>query len=262
MAVSRTKIRDIATDILNDKRQGITLPTDLEALLVGEYVELEYFDSAVDFDGRTELCRGKPAIYVNGRYRDRADGRTRFTLAHEIGHLYLHGSMLRMGMVFVDDRIDPDHLVDNDYEAEANAFASEVLFPVGPLAEYRRQVLSLSVAVKLADRAGASLQAAAILLATISRDRCCFFLEQDGQVRWCAPTEDWRRLGLPCKKFVGHALPGHSWSAKHVGHFEEQTIALSAWAPALRFRDATLYESALQTPFGRLVLLGAEEFTV
>src|ERR1051325_983271 len=85
------EIRKAAAAVLGDKREGVRLPVELERLLAGERVELEYFDSPSRFDGRIEVVRGVPAIFVNLRGKRRDDGRVRFTLAHEIAHFYLHG---------------------------------------------------------------------------------------------------------------------------------------------------------------------------
>jgi hypothetical protein len=226
-------------------------------------VELEYFDSAARFDGRIELVKGMPAIFVNVRGGSRDDGRVRFTLAHEVAHFYLHGHLLRRGASFDDRRIELDDETASDLEREANTFASELLIPSMVL---EREMKGRPVTVRwikdLATRAATSLQSTAIRAVTATADRCCVYLVSNGVISWCAASDDWRTHRLPGRSLKGRALPPSSISARRVEDFEEQKVQLSDWTPQLEFRDIELYESAITTPFGRLVLLGAADFDV
>ena len=88
----------------------------------------------------------KAMIVVSFRYR--SDDHFWFTLFHEIGHLLLH-----QGMTFVDDdRTDAE----NDYEWQANRFASSCIIPPLREAEFenltadRDSVIRFSVSVDIA----------------------------------------------------------------------------------------------------------------
>lgn len=74
------------------------------------------------------LCRPLMTIYVNGREARRSPGRARFTVAHELGHWYLHAEN-------ADDENfqrfcrDPDLRAERHQEGEANRFAAGLLMP-------------------------------------------------------------------------------------------------------------------------------------
>ena len=63
-------------------------------------------------------------------FRYRSDDQFWFTLFHEIGHLLLHG-----GTTFVDDVI-AHH--EEDFEVEANDFATSSIVPIGRREEFER----------------------------------------------------------------------------------------------------------------------------
>lgn len=259
--MSERMARDAAAVVLRDKSQGAVLPTNLDALLQDERVEVEFFDSPREFDGRIELVDGVPAIFVNLRGGGRDDGRTRFTHAHEIAHFYLHLGLLRRGAFFDDRNITLQGDQQSETERDANHFASELLLPGSVIdRELRGRILSLTMIRDLADRARASLQATAIRLVGTTADRCCAVLVKDGVVRWCAASDDWRQQGLPVQKLVDRALPAGAVSTRRADDFEDEKVLLSQWAPQLGFRDVELYESSLMTPFGRLLFLGADDF--
>lgn len=71
------------------------------------------------------LSRGTWSSLVRGLVR------SRFTVAHEIGHALLHSDYLRDGESFLD-RVDVD-VREYDLEREANVFAGALLIPEGAL---------------------------------------------------------------------------------------------------------------------------------
>ncbi len=267
MSVMTSKIEDmerrarsVARAVLVDKKQGKTLPTDLSALIADEGVELRYFDSERRFDGRIETIRGRPTIFVNGRHRERCDGRTRFTLAHEIAHHYLHRTAIRSNGCISDERIDQDAGPGDPLEFEANKFASECLLPTTLLTdEYGDRMLALSVVEELASRAQISLQSAAIGLTSLSSDCCCILFEVAGVIKWTSPSDDWRYRKLPSSSFRGQALPSGSASSLAEGSVPESQIELATWIPNQPWREESLFESARGTAYGRLILLGCDE---
>jgi Zn-dependent peptidase ImmA (M78 family) len=84
----------------------------------------------------------------------RGNGRDRFTLAHELGHLWLHGGGRYLQRA-APDAGPPTHRKFEDSEWQANQFAAELLMPI-------KLVVKCSSAEDLAKRAGVSVQAAEI----------------------------------------------------------------------------------------------------
>lgn len=94
---------------------------------------------------------------------NRGMGRDRFTLAHELAHLLLHGGRYLQ-------RIDPNavarpsHQKFEDSEWQANAFASELLMPVSVVKRYRDS------AERVATAAGVSMQAARVRISVLTQE--------------------------------------------------------------------------------------------
>lgn len=248
--------REVARSVLREKGQGRVFPTNLQALLADEYVETEFFVADTPMEGRIELCRGKPAIYVNTRGRSEDYPRNRFTFAHEIGHYYLHRSLLRARGSLHDEQMDVSGASD-PVEREAHEFASEALLPEGLLKPYLRRTLDVKLVDDLATLAGASLQTTAIRFSRATQDCVCFFLVKRGSVKWTAPSDEWLYRKLPCSKFKAGPLPEGAVAASRADDFREVETKLTSWAPRMGFRDVALYESALETAFGRLVFLAS-----
>jgi hypothetical protein len=253
--------REVAGAILAEKKQGRVLPTNVRTLLQGEPVELEYFDSERDIDGRFELCLGRPSIFVNLRGRTEDYPRARFTLAHELGHYFLHRRLLREGRVFRDDRInlDQDAVLDQ-CEREANDFAIEILLPAGCVERRLDQVATIDIDFinRLREDAHASFQATAIRVARRTHDSICVLLvSSQGVVDWAVASDSWRHSKLPAGMLVGRPIPSGSIGARKQDDYKEERVPLKAWTANQSWRSLDLYESAIRTPFGRLVLLGA-----
>ncbi len=252
--MSATNEARIAEAILLSKGQGGRLPVSLSALTDDEWVDIQPLTTHRRFEGRLELCGGKPTIFVNDHGRGLDYPRARFTLAHELGHFFLHRRWLTAGAAFHDqDLLQSEDL--RAVEREANAFAAGCLLPDRQVAQFLRgKVLSLDRVQELADVAVASLKATAIRVASLTPSRCCFFLEQGGIIHWSAASDDWRLGKYPYAGWKGK-LPGNSHVAKDPGTFSERAIPIQAWCPNARAREEPLFESALQTSYGRLILV-------
>ena len=254
MSEVTSRATEIAKAILRDKKQA-SLPTKLELLAAGEFLEIEPFNSPGQVEGRFELCLSTPTIYVNLHDRTFGDERVRFTLAHELGHFFLHRKLLRAGRSFHDDTfqfIAEERVV----EQEANEFAGECLLPSElVLNEIRGRVLDLGLTSGLATKAKASLQATAIKLSKLSSSRLCFFWEESGVVKWAAPSDDWRANYLPWSAWRRKPLPSGSHASKEAGDFREREVSFSVWSPNSRDRDEPLFESAVRRWYGRLILV-------
>lgn len=247
-------IASIAEQILHDKGQGKAIPTDLAALYRNEGVDVRFFDSTQEFDGRVELCLNRPTIYVNTRFRPPQQSRARFTLAHELGHFFLHRQHLRLGRVFVDKFIRFGTLLDS-LEVEANEFASECLLPTEIVrGVIENKILSLELVQSLAERAQASSQATAIKIASIATACSCFFWLEQRVVRWTAPSAKWKEQKYPWSAWQARTVDG-SLAATADSSVETTAVPRRVWCPRAPARDEPLYESAQRTPYGTLVLV-------
>ena len=128
---SRSEIERAATKLRKDARVDEQLPVPLEEIAKSLGFESIGFEPTMD-NPDTALISGmidyaKKKIFVN---TTQSLERQRFTLAHEIGHAYLHMDQGRLPAI-VDFRADMDH-PRSEKEKEANQFAAALLMPREP----------------------------------------------------------------------------------------------------------------------------------
>ncbi len=121
MSIPRQHIRDTATELAINAGVHDQFPVPLER--VAEYLDYQCLqflpdDTTDNVSGAVNHQQRK--IYING---DDSARRQMFTLAHEIGHIALHGEMEGN---FIDYRSKAEKTT---REVEADTFASELLMP-------------------------------------------------------------------------------------------------------------------------------------
>ena len=111
--------RDLAWLIL--KREKIrALPVDIIGLCKRMGIVVKYMNDPQGGDGCSTMVGGTPYIFIkSGQSRERS----RFTIAHELGHILLG----HVGKYRLVNR-EPAH-TDDPIEQEANVFASRLLAP-------------------------------------------------------------------------------------------------------------------------------------
>lgn len=127
--------QSMAKKVLKDYKLS-EVPTDLSVIFKNlglKYIEL---NDADDIDGAIMEIKDKPAIAVLNKARPLQ--RQRFTLAHELGHIFLKHT-IRDVYDSEEIRDNSDKLIDNakpPQETEADIFASELLIPYEQLKKY------------------------------------------------------------------------------------------------------------------------------
>lgn len=134
--LTESSIIQSAELLLKEQKMLSTLPIDVEGLVerkLGiEIVPISGFQSLYGVDGM--LSQDLTRISVDERVMVNVAPRYRFTLAHEVGHYYLHGDAIREHL---DNPGDAELMLwevlgDEDYkraEFQANCFASALLMP-------------------------------------------------------------------------------------------------------------------------------------
>ncbi len=113
------KSRNAAWDILIENEVN-TLPIPIVQICVNLEIDIKWYDGSRG-EGYVEFWDGKPTIFLSNRIK--SNGRTRFTLAHELGHIIL-GHQNNTEPVKNDPKF-PDSLI----EQNANIFAARLLAP-------------------------------------------------------------------------------------------------------------------------------------
>lgn len=141
MEANYSYARDMAKKILNQYKIK-EIPTDLEVICANlglEYVEL---DDPDELDGAVLEMNGTRIAMLN---KAKPFVRARFTLAHELGHIFLNHDKRE----FYDPEVAREYGEDMPEnmkppkEREADAFASELLIPMEQLKRYQGELKNL-----------------------------------------------------------------------------------------------------------------------
>ncbi len=167
--MNRKKIKAYVSDLL-DKHKIKQFPIDLNQLakVVNAEIKLYGFD-----DELSGFAYQKNGIKIIGVNKHHPRSRRRFTIAHELGHMFLHKQdtvsydeasiLLRLG--HVADTVDSK-------EIEANIFAAELLMPEKNIRSDVNKMKSISLEDKkaiaeLANKYKVSSQAMTIRLTSL-----------------------------------------------------------------------------------------------
>lgn len=213
------------------------------------------------FDGMLECQNRRFHIYVNNRGRRIGSEypRTRFTLAHELGHYAIaeHRNALLRGLAphqSLCDQPNPSAYV----ELEADYFASQLLTPPELFEEeLGNRGNSLVDVIDLANAFKASIQSTAKRIAESSDEQVAVaFWHLDGKFHWHRISPGLRKLGFTGLHDKSNSLePG---SATHQAMQDEgdgqKEIKSSAtvayrWFFGAGERDMLFREEAIKTPY-------------
>ena len=176
------RARKAAAALLRRYGADETIPVPIEevAWALGAAIEHSHIDGALAL-----LARVGQRAWI--RVSDTHDhpGQLRFSIAHELGHLVLSHDGLT-----VCTRQSMRGLDDLDAEAEANAFAADVLLPEH-LLKRRCEVspVNLDVVGTIAEEFDTSLVASAIRFVELTSERCAVVLSRAGRVQWAARSK-------------------------------------------------------------------------
>jgi hypothetical protein len=176
------------------ERLRMTAPIDPLAIVKSEVQHLRSAGANLGsrYDGKLEFAPSKQLflLYYNTKYDDgleagRHHPRTRFSIAHELGHYFLdeHHKALRGGKaahISLSEFRTHDSL-----EREADAFASSLLMPtmqIKPLVNARQ--LSVPRLQEIADVFDTSIVSTAFRSVRLSHFPCAVARIRDGQVAW------------------------------------------------------------------------------
>ncbi|MEM6834697.1 MAG: ImmA/IrrE family metallo-endopeptidase, partial [Pseudomonadota bacterium] len=177
--------------------------------------------AGVDFPGFEGMLRpnsSKPAWHIVYNDDPKYAGRTRFTMAHELGHYQLHRPILtednyKSGTLESNALFECKPLCSNEWqeaekkrEEEADTFASFLLMPID---DYRAQVAGQSMSTELfnhiTNRYGVSLTAAALKWIEFTDRQAVMLVSRSGYALWGRASKSAYKSGLFVRS--GMALP-------------------------------------------------------
>ena len=146
--LSYQKIGQIADQFLANYHPGLSLPIPIEEI-AEQKLNLrihEQMNLKKDYDVDGFLISDLTAIFIDFDLYMNFENRTRFTIAHEIGHRILHGKIFKQLNINSVDKLNElaIKITDDEYrwlEYQAYSFASQVLVPKDLLfAEIKKRI--------------------------------------------------------------------------------------------------------------------------
>lgn len=134
--LSYKKIGQIADEFLNNYHPGLSLPVPIEEIaeqkLMLKIIQKVNLKKEYDVDGF--LASNLTTIFIDFNLYLNYENRTRFTIAHEIGHLVLHHELFKQLNINSVEALNQlaVKITDEEYgwlEYQAYSFASQVLVP-------------------------------------------------------------------------------------------------------------------------------------
>jgi len=238
MSTLATKAAQAARDIITEL--GIRDPADLNIELIAAHHDL--FVKYRALPGQEgHLLRGKRAGLVVVDTEALATWKWRFVIAHELGHFLLHEGADQFHLCTSVDAYRWYRL--SGIEAQANAFASELLLPTALFAPRCNieESVDLHTISELARRFRTSLTATALGYIRHTSAPCALVHSRAGQIDWCVKTRGF----LPKIKSHGVLKEDTFAAACHRGEdvpHEPLPISAREWSGTIKASHLTLLE--------------------
>jgi len=239
------------------------VPVDPFAIVADEGIELAPGEYSPRFDARLEYLPSVEtfALYYRRGGPGRSEGRVRFSIAHELGHYYLHRDRLLRGEAHSSQA---DFRSRSPLEQEADEFAARLLMPqelfVAAVRRFRQRVCVLAELCHLADCVfHTSVTSTVRRYCQCNLEPSSVVVSQQGMVKWAVHSEDMRRLGLGYVE-AGRPVPRMSrtmplWNRlqnREPAEAVEGSVEASVWFE--RGYRRGLWEEALPLGFTGFVL--------
>lgn len=179
-------------------------------------------------------------------------GRRRFSVAHELGHWFLHGDASQLHVCMEGDL---RNYSGSNQEAEANAFASELLMPTPLFKPVCWEIEPGIASIKeLAGKFGTSLTSTAVRFVEENKENCIVVFSESNQVSWWRAKEGMSDLWIePRQKIHSDSA---AWECFHDGITVTamQRVPANSWFKSLRYRKRMeVYEQSMK--LGKLPLV-------
>lgn len=247
---ARRAARAYVTRLGIDRPEHIRIDAIAKRLATLRGYRLRIIEAPLDgADSQLIRTPGAVTIIISARITDPAA--RKFIIGHELGHLMLDHPSLpshRIG----DAATKPTANEVRDYEAEANAFASELTMPYVLVREWCRHApVNLDVPWLISKSFGVSILAAARRYAELSPACCAAVFSAHRRVLWCTAS---RTLTVPVvrsRQLAPGTVAAAFWEAGHV-HEREQLVPANAWF--MTSADVSIVEHATASHEHRTVL--------
>lgn len=192
---------------------GITSSEDIDVVRIAALHDAMVRERKLSGLDGMMIRRGSRAV-ISVRKSISEQGKKRFVVAHELGHILLH-STIRQTDCFQYGEADKLSYRQSDEEREANYFAAELLMPEDIFVPAMRPVEpSFDEIRRLSDCFGTTLSATAIQFVKYSKEPCAFIITKDLTLPWFFTREGFEFWIEDRDKVHGHSVTAHAFSRR------------------------------------------------
>lgn len=209
------------------RRFGVKSHEHIRVEAFAAYLGVSLIEGPLD-GAMAQLVRNGKHAHIHVSDRASNPGARRFSIAHELGHFVLEHPSCAPSDLFAPGprKLAPDQ---RDYEAEANAFAAELLMPT-ELVQRHCDVspVDLDGARRIADQFTVSILASARRFAELSPERCAAVFAIDGDVLWATTSVSFTRE-IRLGRRLDAASLAYDFFAKGTIYDHAQPVPADAW---------------------------------
>lgn len=223
------------------------------------HIDLEHIAAALgaeivrdDLEGATARViqiGDRARIFLSTRITD--PGSLRFSLAHELAHLFLRHQVQDGDPHRVIERVcSPLRADGSNPEREASVFASEALMSESKVSEHCAVVPTTMAPVHAIARAcGTSLLASALRFVELTAERCAVVYSELGRVRWCKRSATFGAW-IPKGRAVDPSSATFDYFDRGVIEHATRVVSADTWLPrsSIDGSRVTIYEHPTIVP--------------
>jgi Zn-dependent peptidase ImmA (M78 family) len=192
------------------------IPEEICNAMSSSAYKITFEEKAMNSEEFHGMSLGSPrgaVILVNSNIKNRH--RKRFTAAHEIGHVHLHvQTNEKSDFQCTAKDISSGTGSNNNFEKEANEFASSLLMPASIISpKIQKSDLSWALIEEIRKLCDVSLEAAARRVVALSKDACCLIIHKNNQM-WTPVKSRSFKIFLPNQQYPKYldTIPDNSES--------------------------------------------------
>ena len=186
LSLQQAKCRDEAQKVLKEFFVGSPDEIDLHAIALNSCRLRIRFGNLDSAEGRL-IARpsGGGTIRISDRL---SPGRSRFTIAHEIGHYRMHSYVMS-----IDGEMELNTWSGESKEVEANIFAAELLMPEFLFSvDLKAKAPNWGLVKVLSEKYKTSKIASAIQIIEYTKEPCVLACSSKGSMRWFRTSDSFR----------------------------------------------------------------------
>lgn len=223
---------------------------DIDIELISNYFDINIKRNKLDGASARLLCI-EDAACITVSNSEIYERRIRFSIAHELGHFFLHRKKSNIFSCSEKDMFDWNNA---NIESEANIFAANILMPENL---FKNEIKLKDHNIKLINETSnifsTSITSTLIRVVECSREPCALVCIKDGIVAWVKKNKDFSYFIIGRNTKIAELSYAHD-CLKNMDTNLEGRVPVGSWINDDRVdEDATLFESTFVVPSQRTI---------